>query len=211
VRPLPSLALLAAAALLSGGCFPRAPGASLAHFATSAPAPGALAPPVELIAADGQSHRLDALLDGRPLVLQLGSHSCPVYRYRRHSLAPLWERFAGRVRFVLVYTREAHPAGSASPFTPGEEWNPWINRLTGVRVREPASIEERRAQAVGSHHSLELPVELFVDPFDNPAWQSFGAAASPAFVLDTEGRVVLRQAWIEPREIAATLERLLED
>lgn len=193
------------------GCYPHSPGSRLAHFEVLAPRVGELAPPTSFVTAEGSAIELASLLDGRPLVLQLGSHTCPVYRYRRHSLRPIWEKYAGRVRFVLVYTREAHPVGSPSPYLLGEEWDPWINRMAGVRLREPRSLEERIARAVRSRAELELPVELFVDDFENSTWRTFGSAASPAFVLDAGGSVVLRQVWIEPHELAAALEKLLRD
>ena len=51
--------------------------------------------------------------------------------------------------------------------------------------------------------------DVIVDGLDNAAWQAFGAASAPAFVLDSEGRIVLVQVWVDPEPIAEILEEML--
>ncbi len=205
---LPLFTLLTSLAL--GGCFPHHAGPRLAHFETTAPAVGEPAPDFTLLDLDGQSVELTELIGDRPIVLQLGSHSCPVYRYRRFSMSGLYEDFRDRVHFLLVYTVEAHPVGSKSPYRQGE-WDPWWNRLTGVRVRQPPDEESRRRQAESSHERLKLEPMMVVDEMDDAVWRSFGAASSPAFVIDREGRIAARQVWVEPKEIRQVLDRLLAE
>lgn len=59
---------------------------------------------------------LSAIIGEQPVVLQLGSHSCPVYRYRRFDIFALQREYADRADFVVVYTQEAHPVRSDSPY-----------------------------------------------------------------------------------------------
>ena len=40
-------------------------------------------------------------------------------------------------------------------------------------------------------------------------WRAYGAASSPGFVIDRNGRIVLRQVWIDPEEIDTVLDSLL--
>lgn len=207
-RRVAQLALVAAA-LVSVGCFPKSPGASLAHFPDAAPAVGQPAPDFILETVDGgESVRLQDLVGDKPVVVQLGSHSCPVYRYRRHTMDNLWEDYADRVHFVVVYTTEAHPVGSKSPYSDAE-WDPMINKLTGVRVTEPETLDERRDAAASSKADLGLPVPVLVDTMDNAVWSAYGEAASPAFVIDLDGEIALSQPWVHPKDIRATLDRLL--
>ncbi len=207
-RLLPFLGLFTS--LVLGGCFPHHAGPRLAHFETMAPAIGEPAPNFVLLDLDGQRVELAELIGDRPIVLQLGSHSCPVYRYRRFSMSGLYEEFRDRVHFLLVYTVEAHPVGSRSPYAEGE-WDPWWNRLTGVRVRQPPDGKSRRRQAGASHERLKLEPSMVVDEMDNAVWQSFGAASSPAFVIDRKGRIAVRQVWVEPMEIRQVLRQLLAE
>ena len=212
---VPAVALLLA--VVAGGCslfskslFPKKAGVRLAHFSEQAPAPGEAAPLFELRDLDGRIVRLADLLGDRPVVLQLGSHSCPVYRYRRHWMDGLIEEYRDRVHFLLVYTIEAHPVGSKSPYADGE-WDPWINRLTGVRVRQPSSLQERTSQAERSFTKLKLEQAMVVDEMDDAVWRAYGSASAPAFVIDRNGVVVARQVWIAPARIRELLDRLLAE
>lgn len=195
-------------AVVSAACFPKQPGQRLAHFATTAPAVGEPAPRFTLTDLGGKEVELASLIGERPIVLQLGSHSCPVYRYRRFDMEPLWKHYGDRVHFLIVYTVEAHPVGSKSPFAEGE-WDLLINKLVGVRVEQPESFEARREQAATSQRKLHLAPMMVVDEMDNETWRAWGAASSPAFVIDQQGRIAARQVWLQPKEIRKVLDRLL--
>ncbi len=190
------------------GCFPKNAGPKLAHFAAQAPAEGERAPDFVLISLDGEEVRLSEFRGDRPVVLQFGSHSCPVYRYRRHSMRTLVEEYQDRVHFLMVYTVEAHPVGSKSPYST-KQWDPLINRAVRVRVEQPSTLSEREAVAQRSHEKLNLSRQMVVDTMNDSVWSAYGSAASPAFVLDAGGIVVLRQPWVSPKEIRASLDRLL--
>ncbi len=91
------------------------------------------------------------------------------------------------------------------------EWDPWWNRLTGVRVRQPPDRESRREQARVSRQRIEYQARLIVDEMDDAVWRNYGAASSPAFVIDLKGLIAARQVWIEPKKIRQVLERLLAE
>ena len=207
--PVPLL-LVAAVALLAAACFPPAQhaGRRLAHFPQTAPAEGAEAPEFELATPEGETVRLSDVVGEKPVVLQVGSHTCPVYRYRSRGMRALHDDYAGRARFLVVYTGEAHPVGTASPYTE-DEWNPWINRVAGVSLPDPESYEERRERAGFSREKLEREVLYAVDRMDDAVWKSYGAAPSPAFVIDRDGRIALSQVWVDPDGIRRTLDALL--
>ena len=209
-RPFASLAMVLLVGLAVAGCFPREAGPRLGHFDEEAPAPGEPAPDFTLAAIDGDEVRLSGVLGEKPVVLQFGSHTCPVYRNRHRGMRRLWERYGDRVRFYVVYTREAHPMNDPSPYT-GEEWDVWINKFAGVRLEDPDSYAERRDLAEESKRRLEIPLAMLVDDMENTAWRLYGSAPSPAFVIDRDGEVVLRQVWIRPAEIEAVLRRLLAE
>lgn len=206
-RPLHCTAL--GLSVLTLACLSSDPGPRLAHFPELAPAPGEPLPDLEVLTVGGERVALEGLLGERPVVLQVGSLSCPVFRYRRHGIERLAREVGDRVAFVVLYTREAHPVGSPSPYTE-EEWDPWINRLTGVRVPAAETEEERRERAESVRRRLELSPLVVVDPSQDPGWRALGRAPSAAFVIDREGRVVARQLWVRPRELRRILLDLLE-
>lgn len=203
-------ATLLLVALGMAGCFPHEAGRRLAHFDRQAPQVEQLAPGFELRSVDGDLVELADLIGDQPIVLQLGSRSCPVFRNRRHWVDGLVQDYGDRVRFLAVYTLEAHPVGSKSPYA-DEEWLTLYNRFAGVRIPQATDAEERMAQAQLTRDKLDLKSTVLVDTLDNRVWSAYGAASSPAFVIDRQGRVVLRQVWIEPKEIRRTLDRLLAD
>ena len=211
MRAIVCSTLVLASLLLAGGCqlYPTEAGEALAHFADASPTPGSKMPDLRLQALDGRDVDLRSLLRDRPLVVRLGSYSCPVFRYRRFDLRKLQRRFADRVDFVVVYTQEAHPVGSTSPYADGE-WDPWINRLTRVRVDDPLTAVARRQRAAWSQRALGSDERFLVDDQSNAGWQQLGQAPAAAFVFDRDGNLVLRQPWVEPRALTATLETLLD-
>lgn len=204
----PALLGLFIVGVLVSGCFPKQPGKRLTHFPVEAPAVGSQAPEFVATTPDGKVARLSSWIGTRPVVLQLGSHSCPVYRYRRHSMGDLWADYGERAHFLVVYTLEAHPEGATSPYS-DEEWNPLINSWLGVNLSPVSGLEERQERARWSRNALELPVTMLVDSMDDSVWRAYGRASSPAFVIDLEGRIVLRQAWLDPKPIRRALDRLL--
>lgn len=205
--------MVVALGAVSSGCatlFPTEAGDDLPNFAAQAPQPGEPAPEIDARRLDGTPVKLSELLDGkRPLVLQLGSHSCPVYRYRRFDIAKLQSEYADRVSFVVLYTVEAHPEGSKSPYRDGE-WLTNINRITRNRVPQPESTEARVAQAIWSTEKLGRSDLVVVDTIQDRSWQRYGSAPSAAFVIDASGRIVLRQPWVEPDGIRQALDQLLQ-
>ncbi len=210
-KSVPKLMLLACAVLFNSGCallFPTEAGDSLSHFPEMAPEPGQPAPELQVRHLDGSEATLAQLIGEKPIVLQLGSHSCPVYRYRRFDIFKLQREYADQVNFVVIYTTEAHPVGAHSPYR-DREWLSFPNWITNTRVPQPETLEQRLSQAEWSSATLERPDLILVDELDNTTWKSYGAAPSAAFVIDTNGLIVLRQPWVEPHGIRETLDRLL--
>ena len=197
--------------ILLTGCsrlFPREAGPHLGHFEQEAPAIGTLAPNVMLSDIDGNPVALDTLLGNKPVVVQLGSYTCPVFRYRRFDMQPLRTRYQDDVEFVVLYTTEAHPVGSDSPYV-DREWVPWHNRLTRVRTRESVSLDERRSQAQFALKQMHSNARFLVDSMNNSGWQAYGRAPSAAFLIDKQGIVRFRQVWVEPKRLEEEIINLL--
>ena len=200
--------------LASTGCmlFPTEAGESLSHYGGASPEVGKRAPEFRLQDLDGSHVTLNDILGDRPVVIQLGSYTCPVFRYRRFSMRPLRTEYADRVIFLVLYTQEAHPVDRSSPYRPGESpWVPRANRIAGIDVGAHTSLEARVEQARRSKAAMQSNARFLVDDFDNSAWHDYGRAPSAAYVLDSDGRVRLSQPWVEPEGIRAALDVLLDE
>ena len=81
--------------------------AEFERWLTEGPRIGDLAPDFELADLDGNSVRLSDLR-GRPVVLEFGSYTCPIFSDR----VPAMEQLAREhpdASFLVIYVREAHP------------------------------------------------------------------------------------------------------
>lgn len=149
------------------------------------PLVGHPAPDVALHRADGSPFTLSSLR-GRPLVLVLGSYTCPQLRHGVPEVNRLHERYRDRARFVLAYIREAHPEGEA--------WQSTVNRRDGISLPEARSMPERAEHAARCRRALEIPFEAALDGLDGKAEAAFSAFPSRVFVIDARGTVTFASA-----------------
>jgi Flp pilus assembly protein TadD/thiol-disulfide isomerase/thioredoxin len=168
--------------------------------ADASPLLGRPAPDVELRRPEGGTFRLSSLR-GEPVLLAFGSYSCPQFRHGAPVLNQLHARFGERVKFVLVYIREAHPEG--------ESWQSTINEREGISLPEAHSERERVAHAALARQRLDIRYEVTVDGMDGLLESAFGAFPSHAFLIDATGRVAFATGLDEGSLQPAALESAL--
>ena len=161
------------------------------------PLVGEEAPALSLHDTMGREVELASLWTKTPLVLVTGSYSCPVYRTRAAGLQRLFDRYSARVKFAVLYTVEAHPAGSASPYS-AAEWLTDENKKENILLTQPATFEERARLASQSRTALGLEMPVLVDGMDNAGWEEYGNAPNACYLINSEGEVRLRQDWFDP-------------
>jgi pimeloyl-ACP methyl ester carboxylesterase len=156
--------------------------AELERWQKEGPRIGEPAPDFELADLDGNCVRLSDLA-GRPVVLEFGSYTCPIFSDRVPAMEQL-AREHPEASFLVIYVREAHPGEIQGPHR---------------------SIAEKRSAA----HKLALEEALsrrvLVDAVDGATHSAYGGAWNPVYVIDARGRVVMRQAWNHPADVAAAL------
>lgn len=165
----------------------------VASLDSPAPAPtgpvsplvGHPAPDVALHSADGRELRLSSLR-GRPLVLMIGSYTCPQLRHGAPEVNRLYERHQAAARFLMAYIREAHPDGEA--------WQSTINRREGISLPEARSLPERAEHAAVCRRELKIPYESALDGLDGTVEAAFSAFPSRVFVIDVRGTVTFSSA-----------------
>ena len=128
-------------------------------FGPEAPGPGDQVPAFDLATLDGGRFS-SSDLGGRPVLLAVGSRTCPVTESAGPVLRRLHAEYGDKVRFVLVNTREAHPGDLfGQPQTPGGKAGardraapPPRHPVRGRRRRH------RRHAAPGAYPETELGV-----------------------------------------------------
>lgn len=194
--------------LLLSGCFPSSAGKHLKHYAIESPKPTQKAPDNIVYTLNGEAVNLHSYLGNKPVVLQLGSHSCPVYRYRRFDMKKLYREYKDKVNFLVLYTLEAHPNDATNPYV-DRKWVSSFNYVTNTLIPKHKSIQQRLDQANNSHTTLDLPYTMVVDNMNNTNWKSYGRAPSTAYVIDKQGNIALRQVWVNPNAMRPVLDELL--
>ncbi len=163
------------------------------------PQPGEPAPAFELTGVTGETVTL-ASLRGKPVVIEFGSYTCPVFRRQVEPLQTLQARFGDNVHWVLVYTKEAHPVdGNVAG----------INRREGIEVPQHVSFQKRLEVAKVCREKLNLKARVLVDGIENKVTDAYGGHPNRGFVIDADGKVVSRQNWIDADRTREALEELL--
>jgi hypothetical protein len=157
----------------------------LARWLQDGPDVGQPAPDFLLVDLDGRTVRLSDLHD-RPVVLEFGSYTCPVFSDR----VPLMEQLAREhyeASFLVMYVREAHPGENQGPHR---------------------SLAEKRLAAQKLALEEALTRRVLVDTIDGAVHRAYGGAWNPVYVIGPDGRVAMRQAWNHPPDVAAALNAL---
>ncbi|MHC4786023.1 MAG: TlpA family protein disulfide reductase [Planctomycetota bacterium] len=177
---------------------PAVPGARRGR-SQGGPDVGDEAPAFELRDLEGNTVSL-ASLRGKPVVLEFGSYTCPVFRRRVEKIEQLRRRFGDAVNWVLVYTKEAQPIdGRISP----------ANTREGIEIPQHTSFEKRVECARLCTQKTNLGLRVLVDDLDDRVTEAYRGHPNRGYVIDGEGRVVSRQAWFDPARTRTALKKLL--
>ena len=163
---------------------------------------GTVAPDFALqTSSGGRRVRLSEFRGKRPVVLVLGSYTCPKFRSQAGALNALYARYRDRAEFLLVYIREAHGAGS---------WQSTINQREGIDLADPATFDQKREYAAACVRKLKIPYTTAVDPLDNATDKAFIAWPSRVYLIDKQGRVAFNSALDELNFDALSLDSAVQ-
>ena len=185
-------------------------GISAAPDLFTGPEEGEPAPDFMLKDLQGNEVGLKQFKKKRPVVLVTGSYSCPVYRRQVSALNRLYEKYHKQAAFFVLYTVEAHPVKDPSPYR-GKEWVTEQNTREGILLRQPTSYAERATLASRCKVDLGSSVPVLVDEMDNSVWTRYGKAPNAVYLIDYEGKILLRQAWFDSSRLEEALLKLLQE
>ncbi|WP_175408797.1 deiodinase-like protein [Streptomyces sp. TRM64462] len=143
------------------------------------PGPGHAMPDFDLPTVDGGRISRSDFIGHKPLLLTMGSVTCPMTAAANPALKRLHRQFGNRVGFVTLYVREAHP---------------------GDRYPQPDTMQRKTAHARELKERDELPWTVAVDDLDGTLHQQLDAKPNAAYVMDVDGGVAFRLLWSDDRE-----------
>ncbi len=128
-------------------------------------------------------------------------------------LSDLYERHREQVQFLMVYIREAHPT---------DGW--WLGsgvaglaikafeRRASTDIRDPRTLEERRAAAGQCETALSYGIRTWVDDLDDAVNEAYAAWPTRLYLIGVDGRVVyhggLGPFGFSPKALGKAIEAL---
>ena len=128
---------------------------------------------------------------------------------------PVYKKYRDDIEFLMIYVREAHPT---------DKW--WLaetkfmrliseasNAYPSYDLKEPETIEERRAAALSCQAKLLEDMPVYVDNMDNQVDLDYVAWPTRVYFIDVEGKVRydsgLGPYGLSPEELDAELSEYL--
>jgi Spy/CpxP family protein refolding chaperone/peroxiredoxin len=167
---------------------------------TTAPTVGMVAPPFKLLTPGSAFIQL-ANLKGRVVVLEFGSVSTPTFRDHVAAMERLQDRYDNRgVYFLVIYTREAHPAGDAQVSR---------NEDDGITVDDPADLPARQARADKTRTALHMTLPIVVDTMKNEVTTAYDGFPNATIIIGRDGHIAARQQWNDPSGLPQLIDAAL--
>jgi tetratricopeptide (TPR) repeat protein len=140
-----------------------------------------------------------------PLVLVFGSYTCPNLRVAAEPLRNMYERYGGRVPFLLVYIREAHDTS---------KWQSTRNAREQISLAPAKTFAEKESNSMVCSRKLHLPFPSVVDGMDGAVERAYQAWPSRAFIIGDDGKILysshLTELDFHRDEMEAVLRRLVQ-
>ncbi|MBV7697373.1 thioredoxin family protein [Streptomyces sp. TRM70350] len=143
------------------------------------PRPGEEMPDFDLPTVDGGRVTKSDFAGRTPLLLTMGSVTCPMTAAADPALKRLHADFGDRAAFVMLYVREAHP---------------------GDRYPQPEDFERKTAHARDLRDRDGLLWPVAVDDIDGTLHRLLDPKPNAAYLMDADGRVAFRILWSDDRE-----------
>ncbi len=143
------------------------------RFNKGTPAAGDSLPEFNLASTSGERITWQNF-GGRPVLLTVGSTSCPLTAASIPALKRLRKEFGSEIEFVMVNVREAHPAEN---------------------LGQPETFEEKLEHARALKEQYEIPWTVVTDDLDGSFHRSLDTKPNSAYIVDRDGVIAFRSLF----------------
>ena len=173
---------------------------------------GDTVPDFDLTGLDGDTVPLSAFWLGKPTVVVTCSMTCPVSRRRMRHVDRMRNHFGDQVHVLLLYTLEAHPKGSGSPYSIDRvQWLTKENIRHEVYYPQPQDFEQRLKHAQEFIARMGTDTPLFLDSMGNEIWQALGGGPNLGVLIGKDGRVHVKHGWFDGGTMYKSIEIYLDE
>jgi Iodothyronine deiodinase len=130
--------------------------------------------------------RLSSLYAQKPVVLVFASFTWLPFRRQSGDLERLYQAYADRAEFLLVYIREAHPGSMVNTVAGGE-------RML-MKIDQTETLQERAVRARQCVDTLNLTLPVVVDGEDSRIGHAYAGWPDRLYVVETGGKIAYQGA-----------------
>jgi len=128
---------------------------------------------------------------GKPVLLTVGSVTCPLTAASIPTLKRLCQEFGSEIEFVMVNVREAHPAEN---------------------MGQPETFEEKLEHARALKEQFEIPWTVVTDDLDGSFHRSLDTKPNSAYIVDRDGVIAFRSLFAtDERSLREALTAIVTD
>jgi len=166
-------------------------------FNTPGPAVGDTMPDFTLYDLAGNPVTLSTeLQNGKYVLLIAGNYTCPAFRNKISKINGIVTNYPADVSVFVIYGLEAHPSTDTSIYfgevQPGAE-----NISSGIMYPQPQTYGERKLMVEELNDSMTVYAPILIDGPCNEFLDYFGAAPNNAYLIDTNGILVVKHGWFD--------------
>ncbi len=161
---------------------------------------------------DGVEFNLyNELKKGKPVMLISGSYTCPRFRNSLPLANLLNTKFTKEFNTFILYGFEAHPIVDTCIYfraiKPTKQ-----NMAAKILFEQPKTYGERKNIITEMTNNFNISPPILIDDVKNTLYFYFGPAPNKAFLIDTNGVVILKHQHFNsyPRDIIHDLDKLLK-
>jgi len=133
----------------------------------------------------GKSVLLSETWKDKPVLLVMSSLTCPVSRDNCPAVDRIQKKYGNEINVVIIYTTEAHPLGSPSPYS-DREWLTRRNVHDKILVNEPTTLKARIVRAKTYQEKMGIQSTILVDNMQNSTWNLFGGGPNTALFVSND-------------------------
>ncbi len=149
------------------------------RFGKNAAGPGDTFPSFELVTTSGDRLVNHDVFDDKPVLVIFGSMTCPMTASAAPSVQELYDEFGDRVKFIMLYVREAHP---------------------GENFTQSATMEEKLESARALKKFYDIQWTVAADNVDGDLHRALDPKPNSAYLVNSEGTIVFRSLWAADRD-----------
>lgn len=134
--------------------------------------------------------RIQDLIQEKPIVIQLGSITCPAYDLNISKTKELSEKYKGKVDFYTLYVRENHPT---------EKFKPHSNFQQKIEYARQLQKED------------QIGHDILIDEIEGTLHSQIGKFGNSTYLIGKDGKIAHWSIFTEPQLLEAGISELLKN